>query len=278
MDYIISGGLGFIGKNLVSDKLGNFAILDRQAGCDLCKVDVRIPPCKTFIHLAALTNVRSSLIDPISFISENCGCTLKCLDFALNCDAKFIFASSMGAAASMSPYSASKLACEAYCTAYRESYGLNVKILRFASVYGPHSVHKDSVIPTFIKQALEKRPLSIFGLGNQTRDFIYVDDVIDAIFLAATSKTPTIMSIGSGKETSIIKLAKMIQELSEEFTNYRPPIVHSPAIDGEILYVDPKTDIEPKISLQEGLTKTFEWYLKHYEKPKRLEPARSKAS
>lgn len=268
MSYAVSGGLGFIGKNLTPKILGDFIVLDRLAGCDLCKVDVKIPKCDTFIHLASLTNIRKSLSDPITFISENCSCTLKCLDFALNCDARFIFTSSMGAPHALSPYSASKLACEAYCTAYKESYGLDAKILRLSTVYGPHSTHKDSVVHTFIKQALSRRPLTIFGSGNQTRDFVYVDDVVNTILTAHEFVGFSNILVGSGEETSIVNLAKMIQDLSETLTNHRPIITYAPAIRGEVVFIDSESDIEPSISLEEGLDKTFRWYMENYEPTK----------
>jgi len=87
----------------------------------------------------------------------------------------------MGASELQSPYSASKLACEEFCTTYRQTFGVKVNVLRLSNVYGPHSIHKTSVIAKFIKQCINRKDLEIFGDGMQTRDFVHVDDVIDTI-------------------------------------------------------------------------------------------------
>jgi len=85
VDYVISGGLGFIGRSLRIDNSKNSMTLDWKAGPDLCNADIKIPSCKTFIHLAALTNVRDSIEDPRKFIRQNTESTLNCLEFARKC-------------------------------------------------------------------------------------------------------------------------------------------------------------------------------------------------
>lgn len=264
MDYLISGGLGFIGKNLaikLSKGLEKFEVLDKLTDCDLCKVYIKTLPCKTFVHLASLTNVRESLANPEEVILQNCQTTLKCLDCAKRCKSHFIFTSSMGAPQALSPYSASKLACEAFCTAYRESYGLNITILRLSNVYGPHSIHKNSVIPKFIKNCLDKRDLKIYGDGSQTRDFIYIDDVVDAIINCNNSK---LLNISSGIPVSILYLSKLIKDLSTELTSFTPKIRHVLPIKGEIDKVEINTNIKPKVPLKTGLRETFKWFMEYY--------------
>ena len=142
MNYIISGGYGFIGRNLtLALDRGNhsFIILDKVVGCDLRSCDLRILGCDVFVHLAAITNIRDSIGNPSQTISDNLQMTLNCLNYCREQQIPFIFASSMGAPQALSPYSASKLACESACTAYSESYGLETTILRLSSVYGPQS-------------------------------------------------------------------------------------------------------------------------------------------
>ncbi|MFW6163840.1 MAG: NAD-dependent epimerase/dehydratase family protein, partial [Planctomycetota bacterium] len=81
----------------------------------------------------------------------------------------------------VSPYGASKLAAEGYCSAFAGSYNMNTVALRFANVYGPYSYHKGSVIAKFFKNILHDEPLTVYGDGTQTRDFVYTGDLCQAI-------------------------------------------------------------------------------------------------
>jgi len=270
MNYIISGGLGFIGKNLsiaLDRSHEDFVILDKLTGCDLNTCDIRMSDCNKFVHLAACTNIRESLGQPEKFILENIQTTVNCLNYARQTGAHFIFASSLGAPQALSPYSASKLACEAICKAYHESFGVKVTILRFSSVYGPFSIHKSSVIASFIKNCLKGKPLTINGDGLQTRDFIYVDDVVKTIVNCGSNK---VISVCTGLSTPINYLAEYIRDLSDKLINFRPEINFSPAIKGEVTETPSESDILAKIFLNEGLEKTFKWYMEHYD-TKRLE-------
>src|SRR5262249_16844775 len=110
----------------------------------------------------------------------------------------------------VSPYGASKLAGEAYCSAYRHSFGIETVALRFGNCYGPLSSHKNSVVAKFIRQALAGQPWEIFGDGCQTRDFIYVQDVTDAIIRAATVEGigGEVFQIATNSETTVLELAE----------------------------------------------------------------------
>ena len=167
-------------------------------------------------------------------------------------------------ASALSPYGASKLACEAFCSAFSGSYGLQTISLRFANAYGPLSNHKESVVAKFFRKALKNEPITIYGDGNQTRDFIYVDDICHAILLAIEHDSATgIFQIGTGTETKIIDLAKQIIKT----TNSDSDIVFAPPRKGEIIRnyscIDKAKDVlefEPEIDLDTGLAKTCEWF------------------
>lgn len=263
MNYVISGSAGFIGRNLIKNLPKPYFLspLDISIGCDLRKDVISIPICDTFIHLAALTNVRDSLRNPQEVILDNCKMTLNCLEYARYRNARFIFTSSMGAPELLSPYSASKFACEAFCTIYQRTFSVKVNILRLSNVYGPYSIHKSSIIPKFIKQCINKKDLEIYGDGRQTRDFIHVDDVIDTI-LNCEKFNP--LNVASGKATSILELAEIIRHLSIKYLSHTPKISHLSAIKGEIRKVRLSTDIRPTISIHEGLDSTFKWFVKNY--------------
>src|SRR5262249_25866544 len=154
------------------------------------------------VHLAANTGVGPSVADPRSDCFSNVVGTLNYLEACRTSGVeRFVFASS-GApvgnceppiheelpAHPVSPYGASKLAGEAYCSAYRHSFGVDTVALRFGNCYGPLSTLKGSVVAKFIREAFSGEPWEIYGDGHQTRDFIFVDDIIDAIIRSATAE------------------------------------------------------------------------------------------
>lgn len=266
MQYAISGNLGFIGQNLkhkmAEDHSHSHALsLDKLSGHDLTESPIIAPPCKHFIHLASETDVRQSIKEPEEHIINNLWMFLNCINYAKDSNADFTFTSSMGAPDSLSPYSASKLACESICKAYHESYGLKTKILRLSNVYGPYSLHKTSVVAKFIKACLDKNSLTIIGDGLQTRDFIHVDDVVNTILNPSDAK---IVNVASGKDITVIHLARMITNLSDELTQFRPDIYFEDPINGEINNIELNTDIKSAINLKSGLRSTFKWFMENY--------------
>ena len=261
-NYIISGGEGFIGTNL-ADKIpedDSLTILDKKLGYDLCIKPIKVSHCDTFIHLAAITNVRDSLQHPKKVILDNCSMTLRCLDYVRAQGSHFVFSSSMGAPELLSPYSASKLACEEFITTYRKTYNVKATILRLSNVYGPYSMHKTSVVAKFIKQCIDHGPLEIYGNGLQTRDFVYIDDVVSTIIKCRMR----LVNVASGASTAVSELAETIRHISMKFLNYRPEIVYLDAIKGEITEINPLTDIRPATTLYKGLTTTFKWFMDNY--------------
>ncbi len=271
------------------------------------------------VHLAAHAGVIPSIEDPFYDFNVNAYGTLNLLHASVkNKIDKFIFASSNAPLGDqnpplaeeklpkpLSPYGASKLACEGYCSAFYNSYGLKTVILRFSNVYGPFSLHKNSVIAKFIKDGIIKRELTIYGDGTQTRDFIHVNDLCQAIYLCLsfeeysqtnhTNKTNQINQInetneinqtnliwgktfhlGTGKETKIIDLAKLVKQLFEDEIK----IIFEPPRSGEIKrnYSDIKKakntfGFIPKIILEDGVKEVYKWFLSQgIEKIKTREP------
>ena len=264
-------------KNLV--KLVKGDIRDKNL-CDEITKNIDV-----IVHLAAQAGVIPSIKNPFYDCEINVIGTLNLLYSAVkNKVDKFIFASSNAPLGEqvppvseekipkpLSPYGASKLACEAYCSAFCHSYGLKTIILRFSNAYGPYCLHKNSVVAKFIKDGILKGKLTIYGDGKQTRDFIHVDDICQAVYLVlnfSNSKSSneiwgTPFHLGTGKETSILELAKLIRELFEKEIK----VSFAPERKGEIKrnYSDiTKAEellrFKPSISLKEGVKQVYNWF------------------
>lgn len=289
MNWLITGGCGFIGTNLVRrlGSLGNDSIrivddlshgtraalgevctfrevglqdLDAEpTGVELLVGDIRdrhlaVQACQgidAVVHLAANTGVQPSIDDPYLDCTTNVLGTVNYLEGArLQGVAHFVFASSGGTVIGdteppvhedmvprpKAPYGASKAAGEAYCSAYAGSFGVEAIALRFSNIYGPGSAHKNSVVARFIRHALEGRPLEIFGDGDQTRDFLYVDDLIDAIVSAARShgNGGHVFHVASGTETTINELHSAVVRALGDVGVEAATSDHADALRGEI--------------------------------------------
>ena len=171
----------------------------------------------------------------------------------------------------ISPYGASKLCGEAYCSAYFGSFGLETVALRFGNVYGPYSTHKGSVVAKFIKHIMAGEQLPVYGDGNQTRDFIYVDDLVNAILLAMEKPDigGEVFQIATHKEHTVAEVAESLNMLAEKYLGRKSEIVYERERKGEVRrnYSDISKarrllGFEPKWELERGLEETFLWFLK----------------
>lgn len=181
------------------------------------------------VHLAANTGVGPSVEDPRTDCMTNVVGIFNMLEAArMNDVLRFVFASSGApigevdppiheelAAHPVSPYGASKLAGEGYCSAYYRTFGVETVALRFGNVYGPRSKKKSSVVAKFIKQAISGETIEVYGDGDQTRDFIYIDDLLEAVFLASKviDAKGEIFQIATNKETSLNEVVDLLLPL-----------------------------------------------------------------
>ena len=237
------------------------------------------------IHLAANTGVIPSIEDPKADCTSNVIGTLNYLDASRkNSVKRFVFASS-GAplgeqeppiheemvAHPISPYGASKLSGEAYCSAYYGSFGLETVALRFGNVYGPRSSHKGSVVAKFIRHIFADEPLTIYGDGNQTRDFVYVEDLAQAILLALEKAEigGEVFQIATHKEHTVLEVAEALQRIAERELGKKSDIVFENERKGEvrrnfsdISKARKMLGFEPKFDLETGLERTFLWFIR----------------
>lgn len=234
-------------------------------------------------HEAASIDVASSLSDPLTTHSVNVTGTLNLLISCLDSSVKrLIFASSASIYGEtdvlptaedttpnpISPYAVSKLAAEDYANLFFKAYGLNTVCLRYFNVYGSRqgSNHYSGVIPIFINRVLHERPPVVYGNGEQTRDFVHVQDVVDANMLALRSKNAVgeVFNIGTGTPMSITQLAKIVLEtLGKESLN--PVYAGSRPGDLSASYADITKarrvmGYDPKVTLTEGIAELVRWH------------------
>jgi UDP-glucose 4-epimerase len=235
------------------------------------------------VHLAANTGVAPSVEDPRRDCMSNVLGTFNYLEAARHGGVRrFVFASSGAAVGEVepplheelaphpvSPYGASKLAGEGYCSAYFRTFGIETVALRFGNVYGPLSGHKNSAVAKFIKRAMRGEVLEIYGDGTQTRDFIYIDDLIRAVRLSATvdGVGGEVFQIATNAETSV-------QELVDKLL---PALAAAGIVDVEVREAAPRLgDVmrnysdtskaarmlgwRTEVDLDEGLRRTVEWF------------------
>lgn len=300
---LITGGAGFIGINLITlltrheyeiSVLDNFSVGTKEA---LSEFDVKIfegdvrdknvvadavSHCNMIVHLAAQTNVMKSIEDPVYDASVNVVGTLTLLDELRKNGgegARFVMASSNApigdqppparedkAPRPLSPYGASKMAGEGYCCAFNGSYGIQTAALRFSNCYGPLSGHKTSVVAKFMGEILSGQDITIYGDGSQTRDFIYVQDLCNAVRLALESKDigGRVIHVATGTEVSVGELAEKIIAISGTTSK----VILGEFRRGEIIrnYSDitvARTVLgyEPQFTLDEGLKATWDWFV-----------------
>jgi len=230
MRYFVTGNHGFIGKALCehvgSDNVCGYdiknSILDNVSyGKHLNKrLDDYQPD--VVVHLAAMSGINECLDDPGRAFDTNVLGTFSVIENARLLSIKrIVLASSCAVKNCLTPYHVHKRFTEDYCLASFLSYGVNSCALRFTNVYGVGSVDKNSVIAVFFKEAITKGTITINGTGEQTRDFIHISDVVNAIEKASFSKFQGVLSISSGTSTSINTIAKMIANLTHAKILYR---------------------------------------------------------
>ena len=276
---LITGGSGFIGKNLARD-LGNdndVTVLDIH--CDerlpvdtikFVKDDVRNKDWFTEIgnvdyifHLAALVGVDNVAVNPQKTADTEIEGIKRVVEFARNNNAKVIYSSTSSVydiIDSPTMYNSSKMFAEQYLV----NSGVQYSIARLFNVYGKHQESK-MVVARFLKRALENQPLFVYGSGNQTRDFTFIEDVVEALKFLAESKAcdRKTLDVCRGAETPIKELAKYIIEATGSLSQIKLCDAPSPRKPYETMQrkgnPEPLKQIgfECKISLGEGLLKSL---------------------
>ena len=301
MRYLITGAAGFLGtplaNSLVSDGHSVVGLDDLSTGdpdrlssdVHLVRGDINDRPklwsllqgVDCVYHLAARVIVPESILYPREYNLVNVGGTVTLMEAMRDVGVKRVVFISSGTIYGnqrnqpmketlrpqpRSPYAVSKLAAEYYVRTIGELWKIETVVLRVFNAYGPEQrlppAHAP-VIPYCINQALDNGTIVIHGEGNQTRDYVFVDDVVNAAMRASfiTDINRLIINVGSGKETSVNEIARIVTELSVT----KPEIIHNPHHDSgparmcaDISLAQRKLGYEPRVSLREGLLKTMQ--------------------
>lgn len=236
---------------------------------------------ETVFHLGALISVPESMSKRAEYVHANASGTLGVLEACRLEGVSNIVLSSSAAIygdnptipkredmlpESKSPYAVTKLDGEYYCDMYRHQHGLNATSLRYFNVFGPRQDPQSqyaAAVPIFISKALKNEPIVIYGDGEQTRDFIYVKDVVQANFLAAKQEVGGVFNVAWGQRITIKDLAHKIVELtnSQSEIQYLPErpgdVRHSMADNQKIVH---ELGFQPTSDLQTGLAQTIEYF------------------
>jgi UDP-glucose 4-epimerase len=299
---VVTGGAGFIGSNIADayiERGWRVSVIDNLSGGDRRNVhprigfhqlDIRDAAAADLIreltpdvinHHAAQMDVRKSVENPGADADVNVVGTLRILEAAADAAVKrVVFASTGGAiygepvevpqseshpTAPLSPYGCAKLAVEHYLHYYRIVRGLSSVALRYANVYGPRqNAHGEAgVVAIFAGRLIKGEQSTINGTGDQTRDFVFVDDVVAANLAASEGAWQGEYNVGTGVETSINDLYASLAAIAGSDV----PALHAPAKEGEQLRsvldgsrLRTLANLPERVALSDGLAKTFAWF------------------
>lgn len=296
MKVLVTGGSGFIGSHVV-DKLRDRGIgvrvfdgvmpdyrkdIEYYQGSilDISALGFAMSGIDAVMHLAAIADVKDVFNEPHYSESVNVRGTINVLEAARRAKVRRVIYGSTTWVYSEAEtnevnettplhapshlYTATKLAGEYYCQTYSKLYGLDATILRYGIPYGPRA-RDEAVIPIFVKKALSGEPLTIAGDGSQFRKFIYVEDLAEGSVLALKSIAKNKIYNLDGKEKITIK--QIVQTIQKILGNVE--IQYIPARAGDFSGKEVSSELarkelgwEPKVSLEEGITKYIEWYKK----------------
>eukprot|EP00922_Rhytidocystis_sp_ex-Travisia-forbesii_P020925 GHVS01030728.1.p1 GENE.GHVS01030728.1~~GHVS01030728.1.p1 ORF type:complete len:410 (+),score=38.78 GHVS01030728.1:62-1231(+) len=240
-------------------------------------------PIDKVLHLAAQAGVRYSLDHPAEVVNSNVMGTVNLLELSRKYNIKhFVFASSSSVYGQdckspfsenqvinkqISPYAASKAACELFATTYQHLYGIQTTALRFFTVYGPRG-RPDMSVRKFIDCIWKDEPITKYGTGEAVREFTYISDIVKGVVVAVermnTAKDPLIVNLGGGSSHTVNELISTI----EKYLGKKAIVRQCPERPGDVPLTCASQDIAretlgfvPDVDLEEGIRLTVEWYI-----------------
>ena len=311
MKALLTGGAGFIGSHLtrrlvdlgwdvrvvdnlstgyvrnIADVLGNIEFRQEDLR-DPAVAERAVDGVEIIFHLAAMSSVPRSMVDPLGTHESNVNATFYLLDAARRLGARrFVFSASSSAYGETpvlpkaegseplpkSPYAASKLAGELYTLAYARAELVEGVALRYFNVFGPRQDPNGpyaAVIPLVMRAALTGTPMTVYGDGLQTRDFTYIDNVVQANVLAGTGDSSRVsgwaVNVGAGEQISLLDLVRMVEEVSGRSiaVSHRPP--RAGDIRDSLASLDRAREVlgyQPMVTVEEGIRRLWQWTAQH---------------
>lgn len=309
MEILITGGAGFIGSHILAQLQGrrdmDVVVFDNLSSgskehvpagmelvegdiCDEAAVDALFADhhFDAVVHLAAQTMVPTSVEQPVLDCRINLEGVLHVLEACrIHGTGHILFSSSAAVYGDnlhiplketerlvpTSPYGITKMTTEHYLRVYHELYGMDATVFRFANVYGERQGEKGEggVVSIFCKLLSQRQGITVFGDGNQTRDFVYAGDIAQAIIRALPLKGYHTMNVSTGQETSINDLIRSF----EKAVGYTVPVQYTAPRTGDILRsvlsneaLKRDLDFVPEMDLEEGIRRTYDWYRSQWTK------------
>lgn len=309
MEILITGGAGFIGSHILAQLQGrrdmDVVVFDNLSSgskehvpagmelvegdvCDEAAVDALFADhhFDAVIHLAAQTMVPTSVEQPVLDCRINLEGVLHVLEACrIHGTGHILFSSSAAVYGDnlhiplketerlvpTSPYGITKMTTEHYLRVYHELYGMDATVFRFANVYGERQGEKGEggVVSIFCKLLSQRQGITVFGDGNQTRDFVYAGDIAQAIIRALPLKGCHTMNVSTGQETSINDLIRSF----EKAVGYTVPVQYTAPRTGDILRsvlsneaLKRDLGFVPAMDLEEGIRRTYDWYRSQWTK------------
>lgn len=309
MEILITGGAGFIGSHILAQLQGrrdmDVVVFDNLSSgskehvpagmelvegdiCDEAAVDALFADhhFDAVVHLAAQTMVPTSVEQPVLDCRINLEGVLHVLEACRTHGTGHILFSSSAAVygdnlhiplketerlVPTSPYGITKMTTEHYLRVYHELYGMDATVFRFANVYGERQGEKGEggVVSIFCKLLSQRQGITVFGDGNQTRDFVYAGDIAQAIIRALPLKGCHTMNVSTGQETSLNDLIRSF----EKAVGYTVPVQYTAPRTGDILRsvlsneaLKRDLGFVPAMDLEEGIRRTYDWYRSQWTK------------
>lgn len=283
MRIVVTGHTGFLGNNMFDFLRGKKSVeplgYSRSTGHDILdpkQLGGFVRGSDLVYHFAGHTKPAESIADPVKSLDVNIRGCLNVLEACRKFDVPMVYPSSCEIYGDSdkpiredfplrppNPYAASKAAADRICFAYFKSYGLDVKIVRLFNPYGPRQ-QKNKVVVNFYLQAKKNEPITVYGDGSDTRDYVYVDDVVNGLWLARKLPPGETVNLATRKATSTLALAEKIRELANStseisFVDYPRAFGGIRKQVGSAEKANRLLGWVPKVSLVQGLRKTIDW-------------------
>lgn len=259
----------FLEKRLYEEEHESVLLVDKESGKNIINIGgfkLR-KPVDVMLHLAAFCKINKCIEDPDLAFKNNVKGMYEVLEFCRNNKIpKIVFTSSSRILSEeKNPYTASKIFGEELVKGYSQCYGIEYVIIRPSTVYGGFDDGTKRLVDIFMLNALKGEELKIFGNKKKTLDFTYVSDFVDGCILAM-NKTNKEFDISSGIETKVSDVADLIIDLAGRGTKafYNQEIAQPQQVKIDFSKIK-ELGFEPKVNLEEGIKKTFEWYKENFE-------------